>query len=488
MSFGTHLSDAFRLATWRAPLDRSAGMRPGTAFGLFAAGAIILGTCEYFLTDPNGRVFNPDGINSLIAAAAVQAFIIVLFARSDPRSFTIRNLILLHLASIAIVIIELAAIRIFDLDHSDQMAAGRGLLLFIPAFVIWVIGAARQAFKVSPGIHRPLGRAVAFTLVSILAAIALPDWPVATSRDYDRSTANVWEVARSYGWLRSRSSSEDKDFEERWRKREIAAVQLEAKQSALLGAAIDALERRDPDVANVFAIGVAGWSYQDVFMLETQQSMDIINARFQSGKRELTLINNTATENERPMASIQNIAAALQAVGARMNPDRDVLILTLTSHGSPEGFALNYGYQFNRTLDPDTLKIMLDQAGIKNRILIVSSCYSGGFIAPLSNADTVILTAASANRTSFGCANDRKWTYFGEAFFEKGLTGKATIAEAFETAKTTIATWESEQKLQPSEPQIFVGDRIAHQFPDLVGKVQLASGAAVDAEEHVSER
>jgi hypothetical protein len=124
---------------------------------------------------------------------------------------------------------------------------------------------------------------------------------------------------------------------------------------------------------------------------------------------------------------------------------------------------------------------LLDEAGIRNRILIVSSCYSGAFVAPLADEDTVVITAASSTRSSFGCANERKWTYFGEAFFEKGLAGNATLSEAFASAKATIAAWEGEQKLVPSDPQISIGDRIARSFPDLVGAAFPASAVAAEA-------
>jgi hypothetical protein len=180
-----------------------------------------------------------------------------------------------------------------------------------------------------------------------------------------------------------------------------------------------------------------------------------------------------------PMASVQNFGEALRAVSRRMDRDKDLLVLVLSSHGSPDGFALSYQNLIDRTLDPETLRLMLDAAEIKNRVIIVSSCYSGAFIPPLQNPDTMILTAAAADRTSFGCADDRKWSWFGEALFEKGLAERATLVDAFAAAKATIATWEREQKITASNPQIFVGDEIARKFPDIVGKPPIASLGAL---------
>jgi Peptidase C13 family len=93
---------------------------------------------------------------------------------------------------------------------------------------------------------------------------------------------------------------------------------------------------------------------------------------------------------------------------------------------------------------------------------VISACHSGSFIPALANDDTLILTAARADRTSFGCSNENEWTYFGDAYFNHALrqatgsTGTSFI-DAFGTAKTLVGEWEARQKVTPSEPQISVG-------------------------------
>jgi hypothetical protein len=72
----------------------------------------------------------------------------------------------------------------------------------------------------------------------------------------------------------------------------------------------------------------------------------------------------------------------------------------------------------------------------------------------------MILTAARADRTSFGCSNEREWTYFGDAFFNHALRQERTFVAAYERARDLVETWEKEQGLVASEPQIFVGDAI----------------------------
>jgi hypothetical protein len=73
----------------------------------------------------------------------------------------------------------------------------------------------------------------------------------------------------------------------------------------------------------------------------------------------------------------------------------------------------------------------------------------------------VVIAAASADRTSFGCSDDRNMTYFGEAFYRDALPGARTLQEAFEKAKAAIAVREREENETPSEPQAVFGQEIS---------------------------
>jgi len=50
---------------------------------------------------------------------------------------------------------------------------------------------------------------------------------------------------------------------------------------------------------------------------------------------------------------------------------------------------------------------MLVDSNIKWKVLVVSACYSGGFVEPLKDANTVVITAADDKSSSFGCALGR---------------------------------------------------------------------------------
>ena len=68
-------------------------------------------------------------------------------------------------------------------------------------------------------------------------------------------------------------------------------------------------------------------------------------------------------------------------------------------------------------------------------MVVISACYSGVFLPALAKPATLVITAADANHTSFGCADEAKWTYFGNAFFEAALRRTETLEQAFAMAR-----------------------------------------------------
>jgi hypothetical protein len=78
----------------------------------------------------------------------------------------------------------------------------------------------------------------------------------------------------------------------------------------------------------------------------------------------------------------------------------------------------------------------------------------------LKNDDTLILTAAAFDRTSFGCSNEAHWTYFGKAYFEDALPKTHSFIGAFEAARPAIEKRELAENHKPSDPQIHIGANI----------------------------
>ncbi|MEN9404964.1 MAG: hypothetical protein RL091_3667, partial [Verrucomicrobiota bacterium] len=132
-----------------------------------------------------------------------------------------------------------------------------------------------------------------------------------------------------------------------------------------------------------------------------------------------------------------------------------------TSHGSKEHrFSLDFGSIRFEVLDPAVLRKLLDDSGIKRRVVVVSSCYSGGFVKPLEDANTLVITASAPDKTSYGCSNEADFTFFGKAYFEDGLRKTDSFVEAFNIARPLISVREARDGYEPAQPMISIGTEI----------------------------
>ncbi|UUS58236.1 MULTISPECIES: C13 family peptidase [unclassified Acinetobacter] len=238
-------------------------------------------------------------------------------------------------------------------------------------------------------------------------------------------------------------------------------------QSRLLNKSLDAVEYGEFAQSHWYFLGVAGASYQDVFKLEIERIKEQFDTRFGTYGRSVELINNPATRTEIPLASKTSMELALRRIGQQMNRESDVLFLYMTSHGLPNVFEMENAPLDLAQVDPKWLKEALDASGIRWRVIVISSCYSGSFIPALQNDNTLIITASAADRQSFGCSNEAEYTYFGRAFFDQAMREQTSIQAAFNETKATVAKWEAAQGFEPSEPQWSIGKNMALMLPQL---------------------
>lgn len=243
----------------------------------------------------------------------------------------------------------------------------------------------------------------------------------------------------------------------------FSAEEVMFDQSRLLGAALDAIKPREPGKTNLYVLGFAGDGSEDVFRNEAEYVEKLFSQRFDDAGRVLTLINNPSTVQTRPLATLTNLRLSLQALAEKMDPEQDILLLFLTSHGSED-------HQLYVDLEPlpldqitpDELQQALHtQPNLRWKVVILSACYSGGFIDALRDDSTMVITAARADRSSFGCGRDSQITWFGKAFFADALNKTTSLHNAFDLAAADIAQWETDDKVdERSEPQIVSNRRI----------------------------
>jgi hypothetical protein len=242
----------------------------------------------------------------------------------------------------------------------------------------------------------------------------------------------------------------------------LVAESLLFDERAQIDAAVDAMSPGLDASPAVYFVGFAGVAEEHVFAEEIKLAAHIVDERFGTSGHQLLLINDRRDIDTYPIATASGLAYALKAIAEKMNPDRDILFLAISSHGAADASVSvsNGGLQLEQLSDED-LAAALHDSGIKRRIIVISACYAGSFIQSLEDPDTVVIAAAAPDKTSFGCSDDRDLTYFGEAFYRDALPHAKTLQSAFEQAKAAIAVRERQEHETPSEPQAYFGTQIS---------------------------
>ena len=232
------------------------------------------------------------------------------------------------------------------------------------------------------------------------------------------------------------------------------------KQERLVGEVLDAVLPSLPHVRDTYFVGFAPYSAQNVFENEVKHIEQLFRRKLGAAGRTVLLINSRDTVDELPMANGHNLKAVLVGMAEKMGPE-DLLFLHLTSHGSSDHELSVYFDNLGLNDIPAAeLGEIVASADPPWRVVVVSACYSGGFIEVLKSPRTLVITASSEDRQSFGCEHGREYTYFGEAFYRDSLNDH-DFEGAFARAVEIIRDKEANEDLTPSDPQIWIGEEIA---------------------------
>lgn len=454
-SFFSVLKLAGRAAIWRTtPTPRLVGLPSLLAWTIALAALRI--ALQFLAASPSGA-FNPYGLNAVVAWLALELAVAALFVRPAARATALAAMLASSmLAEFVVGTAKIGSVLLLPVARLE--AVWRDSLVPIAVFVLvslWWIGsimAVLRSFTPEP-YPRAIGRAAALWVALLAVGVIVPQAPVFVGHNFDIAKANLWEA------LRARVQAP----EQPGGAAQAEPARLEQSQKALLDAEIERLAPSTKGALAVYAIGIDGWT-DDVFLKELDGGLTALGGVLPIDGRTLRLVNHQETMQKFPLADPRNFAAAVRAVAKVMNKDDDILLLLMTSHGEPTGFGLRLPNGATSELPAQDVAATLDNAGIKNRIVIVSACFSGTFVPPLANDNTIVLTAADAKSTSFGCAPERDWTYFGDAFFRQSVRPGRDFQHAFDNARILIEGWELMDRAQPSHPQ-------AHFGPALVAKL-----------------
>lgn len=236
------------------------------------------------------------------------------------------------------------------------------------------------------------------------------------------------------------------------------------KQNDMLETTLKMIKPGTPAV-DMYVVNFAAHGSQDVFMKEARFTKNLFDNHYQTQGRSLSLINNPMAVETTLLASVTNLKKVLQHISGLMNVDEDILFLFLTSHGSKDhkldvslkGLPLN-------DLPASDLAKMLKESKIKWKVIVVSSCYSGGFIKELKDDTTLIMTSSRADHVSFGCSDEAEFTFFGRALFKEAMPSSSDFVQAFNKAFSLVNEWENEENYDHSEPQLWTNKGIEMQL------------------------
>lgn len=425
----------------------------GQLIALFALLALLQVALAFFTVDPP-RVFSPYGVNYLAAVNLLAILLLLVVARmagGGARVFG-RTLLAVAAAQLPILMLTQPASELLlrlELPYTYYWA---GLL----AFIGWQWLVLSRALKLNPGLRWPrvASTAVLFPL-GLLGSFWLfpqiPLWYTDYPQEYSEPAPEL-DVEKIY-----------------------------YAQPELLAAGLSRLEPGEEGKTELYLLALGGYGEENVFLKEVEHVREQFDSDFGTGSHSLVLANNPATTERYPLANAPNLQTALDGIAAKMNLDEDLLFLFMTSHGSPDHyFSLQLGNLGLNDLTPEQLRQALDRAGIQWRVLLVSSCYSGGFVEALKSPQTLVITAAAEDRSSFGCGSQSDFTYFGDAYFRQALPREPRFIEAFDLARDWVTEREQKDGFTPSRPQRFVGTEIAaklellYEEPSISETIELA--------------
>jgi Peptidase C13 family len=152
-------------------------------------------------------------------------------------------------------------------------------------------------------------------------------------------------------------------------------------------------------------------------------------------------------------ATAENLLRRIASLPARPG---DRCFIFLTSHGEHDaGLWLE---RSQRALHPEELAQALSRGcGAVPTVVVVSSCYSGGFAAgAMVKPNRIILTASRRNRPSFGCQVERTYSFFDGCFLG-ALRDAANWRSVFRATRRCVGREERVLGEQPSDPQAYFG-------------------------------
>ena len=234
----------------------------------------------------------------------------------------------------------------------------------------------------------------------------------------------------------------------------IVSDDLLAKQLVVVEQALAKLPQGE---RTVLYIGSAQHSQSLAFqgdVLLAQKQLKAINPKLQS----IILSNEIQTSQLiYPFATLHTLTQTFDRVAELSKKYPLKVVVLISTHGNVDVLSSTVANESYTHIQSKHLQPWLDALGNTPTAVILSACYSGSFLPALSRLDNgqrLVLTAAAANRNSFGCAYQSENTHFIGALFGPEFDPGKTWQHNFDAAKLTIEKKEIALGLAPaSNPQ-----------------------------------
>jgi len=372
--------------------------------------------------------FNSYNLPVLALCAVVMLLLARILAKRRSAGIGFQNALFAVVGVLPVAIVAMAAIDAF-IPAWDVLAL-LALLIYIGVYFA-------RAFRAITGTSQPATVILAITAIVILGAA---------------SESLYWTPSLWYA-----PDTEEEAAQPTWSNGEA----LLFEQHERLDRALEKVNANTTAEPAMYFVGFAGVAEQKVFAEEIALAARVVGDRYDATQRTLLLLNDRRDVDTQPLATVSGLRYALKGMAKKMDVQRDVLFLSLSSHGSDEPvLSVSNGILPLQQITAENLASALAESGIKWRVIVISACHAGSFIESLKDPNTIIIAAAAADKTSFGCSDDRDLTYFGEAFYRDALPQAQSLRDAFKTAKMAIGAREKKEKVTASDPQAYFGEAL----------------------------
>jgi len=139
---------------------------------------------------------------------------------------------------------------------------------------------------------------------------------------------------------------------------------------------------------------------------------------------------------------------------------RDIVVVMLTSHGSPDVLAVKTSANGPVSgVSADGVAEFLAPLNNDLQIIILQACFSGSLIDELRSPNRIIMTAAAADRSSFGCNPESDNTWFIRNL-NRAMGMGGSWQQVFARTQALVAQDEANVGVPASNPQSFVGNNM----------------------------